>query len=139
MSRSDRRCPCHSGRRYKRCCEPWHKGRPAPTPEALMRSRFSAYAMGLTDYILDTTDPDGPMWQADAVAWRAQVEDFSQGSRFRDLRILATDGGHDDSDQGMVHFRCRLIVRNEEATLEERSRFRRVDGRWLYHAAIATS
>ena len=34
MSRRDRavqrKCPCRSGRQYRRCCQPFHQGRPAP-------------------------------------------------------------------------------------------------------------
>ena len=63
-------CPCHSGRTYGACCRPWHHGAPAPTPEALMRSRFAAYALGLVDHIVATTDPKGPQWQRHAASWR---------------------------------------------------------------------
>lgn len=45
-------CPCCSQLPYEQCCAPIHKGAVAPTPEALMRSRFSAHALGLFDYIL---------------------------------------------------------------------------------------
>ena len=53
------RCPCHSRKRLRRCCGPLLAGRAAATPTALMRSRFAAYALGRTDYILATTHPDG--------------------------------------------------------------------------------
>ncbi|HEY7883715.1 MAG TPA: YchJ family metal-binding protein, partial [Cellvibrionaceae bacterium] len=68
-------CPCGSGHTYRRCCEPCHLGAaPAATPEALMRSRYSAFALGLAPYLLATwhssTRPgnlnlsDSPQWQA---------------------------------------------------------------------------
>jgi SEC-C motif-containing protein len=51
-------CPCDSGQPYADCCGPWHgglsEGVHAPTPEALMRSRYSAYVLGLIDYLLAT-------------------------------------------------------------------------------------
>ena len=54
-------CPCDSGKTYADCCGPWHasdaQGTPAPTPEALMRSRYSAYVLGLIDYLLATWHP----------------------------------------------------------------------------------
>ena len=71
---SPRLCPCQSGLRYKRCCRPLHQGAPAPSPEALMRSRYSAYALGLVDYIIDTTLPAGPHWQADRSAWASELQ-----------------------------------------------------------------
>ena len=51
-------CPCHSGRKYKRCCRLVHEGQPAASPEALMRSRYSAYVHGEVDYLLNTWHPD---------------------------------------------------------------------------------
>lgn len=127
----DRPCPCHSGRKYKRCCQPWHQGRPAPSPQALMRSRFSAYALGLVDYIVDTTDPTGPQWGADPQAWREEILRFCQGTRFRELRLLHHS---QDGDEGRVSFRAVLVSGQEQAEMAEDSRFRRVGERWLYHS-----
>jgi SEC-C motif-containing protein len=50
-------CPCGSQLRYTACCEVFITGKstgkkPAPTPEALMRSRYSAYVQQAYDYIL---------------------------------------------------------------------------------------
>ena len=47
MARDREPCPCGSGQSYTTCCGPWHAGVPAPTAEALMRSRYSAYVLGL--------------------------------------------------------------------------------------------
>ena len=57
-------CPCGSDKAYGDCCglyhAGWHTGAPntprlhAPTPEALMRSRYSAYALKLAGYLLGT-------------------------------------------------------------------------------------
>lgn len=46
-------CPCGRGR-YDACCGPLHAGVPAADAEALMRSRYSAYAFELADYLLAT-------------------------------------------------------------------------------------
>jgi uncharacterized protein YchJ len=54
-------CPCGSGATYGLCCQPAHAGRAAPsTPEKLLRSRFSAYRLGLVDYLVATTHPKAP-------------------------------------------------------------------------------
>jgi SEC-C motif-containing protein len=48
-------CPCGSGRPYTECCEPYILGKAkAPTAEALMRSRYSAYVEHAIDYIINT-------------------------------------------------------------------------------------
>ena len=50
----DDACPCGNGA-YARCCGPFHEGDAVPaTAEQLMRSRYSAYALGRHDYVLDT-------------------------------------------------------------------------------------
>ena len=55
---SDNHCPCGSGRAFEECCEPYLLGRlPAPTAEALMRSRYSAYALSSIDYLYKTSGP----------------------------------------------------------------------------------
>jgi SEC-C motif-containing protein len=51
-------CPCESGKPYASCCKPCHQGVPATHAESLMRARYSAYVLGLTQYVLDTWHPD---------------------------------------------------------------------------------
>lgn len=51
-------CPCGSGFPYDKCCGKYHAGAAAPTAEALMRSRFSAFVLRDEDYVLRTWDPD---------------------------------------------------------------------------------
>ena len=52
-------CICGSGKLFFKCCAPLLKGtHPAKTPEQLMRSRYSAYALGgYGDYLLETWFP----------------------------------------------------------------------------------
>ena len=65
-------CPCDSGQTYVQCCGPWHQGLGlgvfAPTPEALMRSRYSAYVLGLVDYLLAIAQEHQRRPQRDAEA-----------------------------------------------------------------------
>ena len=58
MSTAHASCPCDSGRPFAACCEPYVSGRtPAPTAEALMRSRYTAYTLQDADYLLRTSHP----------------------------------------------------------------------------------
>ena len=60
-------CPCCGGTikqsnkkcvaRHVDCCQPYHHGTPAPTAVALMRSRYSAFAFGMHDYLQATWHP----------------------------------------------------------------------------------
>ena len=119
-------CPCGSERKYKKCCGLLHRGGRAPSPEALMRSRYSAYALGLVDYILHTADPAGPHG---GVSQRASVVAFCRDTRFEALEVLdASESG----DRGTVSFRARLSRGGVDVSFGERSAFRRIEGRWLY-------
>ena len=124
-------CLCGSTLKYKRCCGPLHDGVPARTPEALMRSRYAAYALGKVDYVLTTTDPDGPQFERDAAAWRASVAAFSAGTQFLGLTVLATAA---TGDVGEVTFHVRLTQAGRDASFGETSRFTLRAGRWFYHS-----
>jgi len=51
-------CPCGSGQDLDGCCGPIINGAPAPTAEALKRSRYTAFALGDIGYLADTLSPD---------------------------------------------------------------------------------
>ncbi len=94
-----------------------------------MRSRYSAFALGLVDYILDTTDPTGPMAQPDRHLWAADVDTFCCETGFHGLEVL---GSGADGDAGWVRFRAVLTQDARDASFVERSAFVRRGGRWLY-------
>ncbi len=122
-------CLCRSGHKYKRCCGPLHGGAPAATPEALMRSRYAAYALGLVDYILATTAPGGPQFRPDRRQWAADVAAFSRDHAFVGLEVEEAGA---EGDEGWVQFNARLTRGGRDASFRERSTFVRRDGRWLY-------
>ena len=52
-------CPCGSGRELAACCGPCLDGsEQADTAERLVRSRYTAYALGNFPYVVETTHPD---------------------------------------------------------------------------------
>jgi SEC-C motif-containing protein len=116
-------CPCGSGRDYGECCGPWHaglgEGRHAPTPEALMRSRYCAYVLQLTDYLMATWHPSTAPGELDMypVKWLGLEVRHAQAS----------------ADAGVVEFVARCRDGNGRAQrIEETSRFVREQGRWYY-------
>ena len=123
-----RDCPCHSGLRYGACCKPLHEGlRAADTPEALMRSRYAAFALKLGAYLLETLSADHPDRAAGATA--EALSQARAGQRFLGLAILES---HTEGDRGVVVFRARIFERGVDRSFSERSRFRREEGAWRY-------
>ena len=96
-----------------------------------MRSRYTAYAIGLADYILATTDPSGPHWREARAQWLREVRDFCDATDFDGLEILET---RSEEERAWVRFRARLRQDGRDASFDERSLFHRRDGRWRYHS-----
>ncbi len=123
-----KRCPCFSGQDYRDCCRSYHRGGDPPTAEALMRSRYAAYALGLVEYVIDTTHPASPHFQVDTAAWRQDLRHFCQSTDFVGLTILK-------SEVDQVTFHAQLTQSGRDASFVEHSLFRQEKGRWLYLAA----
>lgn len=122
-------CPCGSGRELAACCGALHAGGFPGSPEALMRSRWSAYALGEVDYILATTHPDGPHHRSDTDAWREDVAAFCDSTDFERLEVHGSGFGPDGA---WVEFTAHLRQGAGDASFRERSRFQPHEGRWRY-------
>ena len=122
-------CPCGSGRKAKGCCLPVLAGAPASTPEALLRSRYTAYAVGDVGHIQRTTHPDSPHRRPDTRAWADELRRYCAAVRFEGLTVRASSS---TGDVGAATFVARLSAGGEDLSFGETSRFARVDGRWLY-------
>lgn len=123
-------CMCYSGRKYKKCCRPYHAGRDVPDVVSLVRARFSAYILGDTDFILNTTHPEGTSYMADEKRWRARVNAFSLSNQFWNLEIV-------DSGEDWVHFTSLMrSMGSDYFTAEEKSIFKQKDGKWLYFDSV---
>jgi SEC-C motif-containing protein len=114
-------CPCGSGRDYRDCCGPWHAGAPAPDAEALMRSRYTAFTMGLAEYLLDTWAPE---------TRPSTIQADPRGLTWLGLEVKR-HVVHDD-EHATVEFVARTRLGGREHAMREVSRFERRDGRWIY-------
>lgn len=124
-------CPCHSGEKYKKCCQPYHRGSLPSNAEKLMRSRYSAFALGLADYIMATTHPNNSDFTDDIEQWKQSVLSFSENTHFLGLTITEfIDGEY----LAFVTFEAKL----DNGLLKEKSRFLKEDGRWLYESGAFT-
>lgn len=122
-------CPCSSGMNYNECCGTFHRGKAATTAVQLMRSRYSAYAKRLAEYIIKTTHPQNPRFERDAKKWKKEILKFCDSTSFNQLEIL-------DSLEGdffaSVTFRAHLANGLEEYSYVEKSTFEKVNGAWNY-------
>ena len=116
-------CPCGSGQRFVACCGPVVQGEAAaPTAEALMRSRFTAFATGNAGYLAASWAPETRPSDLHVVPERRWVR----------LEIIDTVAGRQLDTDGIVEFRAHWEQGAASGVLAERSRFRRDAGRWLY-------
>lgn len=119
------RCPCLSGLPYAECCEPLHRGESiAPTAEQLMRSRFSAFAVGDVDYLLSS-------WHSSTRPPRLELDPELRWYR---LDILDRAAGGPLDARGEVEFEAHWRSPEGSGSQRERSAFVRENGRWFYVA-----
>lgn len=120
-------CLCGLPAPYGDCCGRLHQGRAAaPTAEALMRSRYSAYVTRDQTYLLRTWHP----------GTRPPRLDFDPALRWLGLDVLATTDGSPFHTEGTVTFEAHCTDRGGESVLREHSRFVRHEGAWVYHDAL---
>lgn len=136
-------CPCLSGRTLGQCCLPYLEGAPAPTPEALMRSRYTAFVYGNEDHLFRTwhprTRPRPPLcdpsirWRGLEVVRAGVVEDS-----VRDGEGAQGEGGTATSTGatapiGVVEFRAHWSdASGRSGVMHEVSCFEQRGGRWVY-------
>lgn len=115
-------CVCGSRQSYGECCGPILAGTPASTAEALMRSRFTGYAITDLDHVFRTWHPR---------TRPAQVPP-TPGINWKVLEILDTEAGGTEDEDGVVEFVAHFTLAGKKSSMHERSRFERRAGRWFY-------
>jgi SEC-C motif domain protein len=116
-------CPCGSGSSFDRCCGRYVNGSDAaPTAEALMRSRYSAYVRLREDYLLET-------WH---VSTRPAELGLANDAPAKWLGLDIRRHELQDANHAIVEFVARYKINGRAHRLHEASRFVREDGRWFY-------
>jgi len=117
-------CLCGSGRDYPACCAPYHNGSAAaPTAEALMRARFTAYVLRNAEYLLASWDPGS----------RPIAIDFSkETAKWQRLQILSCKKGASGDRKGTVEFKAYYDQDGVACVMHEISRFVKNGAHWHY-------
>lgn len=113
-------CPCQPVKDYDKCCGRFISHQlQAGNAQLLMRSRYSAYVLQKTDYILDTWHPDlrpENLYIDDSLCWlRLDILNFKE-----------------KGDEATVEFEARLLNGAKVNALHEKSHFVREQERWFY-------
>ena len=123
-------CPCGSRLEYSSCCQSFIDGKLLPpTPEQLMRSRYTAYSLVNIDYIQETMRGDA-LQDFDAV----DAKDWAQSVKWLKLEVIRSSTIAED--KGIVEFIAYYRYQNKKQKLHEISQFELIDQRWYYTGQI---
>lgn len=123
MAKLNELCPCGGGKPYTACCACFVEGtETAPTAEALMRSRYTAYTLLKEDYLLATWHP----------STRPTSLGLAQETPTKWLGLEVKRHEQQDADHAIVEFVARYKVNGRAQRLHEVSRFLREAGQWFY-------
>jgi SEC-C motif-containing protein len=115
-------CYCGSSNSYKECCEKFiNSSQNAPTAEALMRSRYSAYATQAVGYLIATT----AVFQRKLLI-KSDILEWSQSNKWNKLEII-------EATENTVEFKAYYTDSNNLSYIHhEKSTFIIEDGKWYY-------
>ena len=120
-------CPCGSLKVFEQCCQPFLEGAiNAPTPEALMRSRYTAFCQGDVDYLMATHHPSKR--QPGAVQ---TLQNSINKMEWLGLIVIKAPPPKRTDTVGFVEFAA-FYKSQDFGQLHERSQFIREDERWTY-------
>ncbi len=123
-------CHCGSQREYSSCCEPYILGKKnPPTAEALMRSRYSAYVVAATDYLIKTTHSST---RSDFSV--KEIENWAKTSKWQNLELISRMWGGIENHKGEVEFKAYYLDKSgKEIIHHELSYFAKEnDNQWYY-------
>ena len=116
-------CPCTSGKTFGACCRPYLRGEEeAPDAVALMRSRFTAFALEHAEHLLRTLAPEHPDRQRPAAEVLKNLRRASRQFDYRSLQIL-DHAGPDADGRSLVLFHAHLQDRGRDRSFVELSDF----------------
>lgn len=119
-------CYCGSKESFENCCDRYiSKKELAPTPLALMKSRYSAFVIKDINHLMSTAAPEVHISHESLSEWAEQIT-------WNKLEIINTSSKSETL--GEVEFRASFVKDNKNKIQHERSYFKKKNDRWLYVA-----
>lgn len=123
MKKNPNLCPCGSNKPYAACCARYLDGAAqAPTAEALMRSRYTAYTQLNENYLLATWHPSS----------RPAQLGLADEAPTKWIALDVKRHAQQDEHHAIVEFVARYKVNGKAHCLHEVSRFVQEAGHWFY-------
>jgi SEC-C motif-containing protein len=123
-------CSCGLEKSYAECCQPIIKGKKkALTAEQLLRARYSAFAHGEIDFIVQSHHT-----KTAADLKRDEIEEWAKGSDWLGLKLLKFEAGSENDTSGKIAFHVQYKTHGEEKVKDhyELSEFEKEGGEWKF-------
>ena len=122
-------CPCGSKKKYKKCCKIFHDGQNPKNALELMKSRYSAYVVGNSNYIMQSTHVNNVDCNSDKNSWERSINQFITDTVFNSLEIIDfTDG----LSEAYVTFKANIEINEKDSSFCEKSKFVKQNDKWYY-------
>ncbi|MBU0505139.1 MAG: YchJ family protein [bacterium] len=122
-------CPCGTGINYENCCQPYLLGSEKPdTAEKLLRSRYTAYVVGNTDYIFETHHPETV-----STLDKQGVIEWSRDSKWLNLEIIKVDDSLKSSGETLIEFAAQYSQEGVVHRHREVSLFKKEKDTWFFY------
>ncbi|HTJ81055.1 MAG TPA: YchJ family metal-binding protein [Polyangiaceae bacterium] len=123
-------CPCSSGKSYRECCQPLHKGvREGDAAADVVRARYAAYAVGDADFLWKTLHPRHEDKALPEELAKRSLSETAKTFKYTGLAIASEDV---DGDVAFVRFHAKVFERGRDHSFDEVSRFERTAEGWRY-------
>jgi len=96
-----------------------------------MKSRYSAFVANNSKYIIKTTHKENKEYTPDTKYWEDSIKEFCKNCEFKKLEIIEFI---EQEIEAFVTFKASIFCHNKDNTFKEKSKFLKVDGKWLYHS-----
>ena len=125
-------CPCGRSNTYIKCCKEVHLDlNKAFSAEDLMRSRYTAFTLGMGDY-LNRSHHINTRNESE----KTSIEEWAKSVKWIRLEIISSTMGGENDQKGTVEFKAHFKQGLFKKLIHENSTFIKEEGKWYYLGSI---